>query len=273
MLAMSETYEVHAIQYAQVTRDSRDFFLAGDPHEAPRAMFYFVWVLRNADRVIVVDSGFDAERARRRGREFLRCPTEGMRILGIDPEAVDTVIVTHLHYDHAGNFDKFPRAKFILQDEEMSFATGRAMRFAPMRAPYELDDVLAMVSRNYAGRVHFVSGSETIAPGITVHHMPGHTKGLQAVTVETARGRVCLASDAAHFYDNIVRENVFPVVADVVETFEGHEGVLRLADSPDHLIPGHDPLVMDLFPRHPQDPLICDLSQPPVRPSPLAARS
>ncbi len=203
MDATVKPYEAYAIKYAQVTRDSRDYFLAGDAHEGPRTMFYFIWVLRNDDRVVVVDTGFDAERAVRRKREFLRCPTEGLRSLGIDATAVETVIVTHLHYDHAGNFDKFPKAKFVLQDEEMRFATGRAMRFAPIRAPYELEDVLTMVSRNYEGRVHFVAGSETIAPGIAVHHVPGHTKGLQAVTVETARGTLCLASDAAHFYDNV----------------------------------------------------------------------
>lgn len=265
MDAAVKPYEVYAIQYAQVVRDSRDYFLAGDAHEGPRSMFYYIWVLRNEDRVVVVDTGFDAERAARRKREFLRCPTEGLSSLGIDATTVDTVIVTHLHYDHAGNFDKFLKAKFVLQDEEMRFATGRAMRFAPIRAPYELEDVLTMVSRNYEGRVRFVAGSETIAPGIAVHHVPGHTKGLQAVTVQTVRGVLCLASDAAHFYDNIAQQNVFPVVADVVATLEGHERILHMADSPDHLIPGHDPLVMDLFPRHPRDALICDLSQSPAR--------
>lgn len=273
MQTMDELYDVYAIQYAQVTREAGDFFLARDPHEGPRTMYYYIWVLKNANHVVVIDSGFDAERARRRGREFLRCPIEGLRILGVDSQEVDTVIVTHLHYDHAGNFDKFSKAKFILQDEEMRFATGRSMRFAPMRAPYELDDVLAMVSRNYAGRVQFVSGSETIAPGVAVHHVPGHTKGIQAVTVKTRRGCVCLASDAAHFYDNIIRKNVFPIVTDVAATFEGHERVLCLADSPDHLIPGHDPLVMDIFPRHPSDPLICEISEPPLFPGPFTRQS
>ncbi len=62
---------------------------------------------------------------------------------------------------------------------------------------------------------------------------------------------------------------MFPVVADVVATLEGHERILRMADSPDHLVPGHDPLVMELFPQHPRDALICDLAQPPIRPSTL----
>ncbi len=267
---MSETtYAVHAIQYARSLRPSSDLYLADDPHNGPFPLIYYIWVIRNAERTIVVDTGFNAERARQRKREFLRCPTDGLRSLGIDAAEVDTVIVTHLHYDHAGNLDKFPQARFVLQDEEMRFATGRSMRFKPMRAPFELDDVLAMVAHNYAGRVRFVSGSEEIAPGVHVHHVPGHTKGLQAVTVETSRGRVCLASDAAHFYGNIAHESPFPTIVDVAATLEGHERVLQLADSPEHLVPGHDPAVMDLFARHPDDPMIFDLAKPPLAPVPL----
>jgi glyoxylase-like metal-dependent hydrolase (beta-lactamase superfamily II) len=264
-----ETYQVYAIQYARVERDSRDYFIGGDPHEGPRAMFYYIWAITNSAHTIIVDTGFDAARAERRERDFLRCPTDGLRSVGIDPQTVKTVIVTHLHYDHAGNFDRFPRARFILQDEEMRFATGRSMRFRPMRAAYELDDVLAMVARNYEGRVHFVTGAEEIAPGVRVHHIPGHTMGLQAVTVETARGRLCLASDAAHFYDNIARESAFPVVADVCATLEGHEQIMRLASTPDHLVPGHDPLVMELYAPHSDDPLIREVSRAPVRSGPL----
>ena len=268
----SAVYEVYAIKYAQSMRPSSDYFIGDDPHNGPLPIFYYIWLIRNAERTIVVDTGFNAERAAQRGRQLLRCPTEGLRSLGVDADAVDTVIVTHLHYDHAGNLDKFPRAEFLLQEEEMRYATGRSMRFKIMQAPFELDDVLAMVTHNYAGRVRFVAGTEEIAPGVMVHHVPGHTKGLQAVTVETQRGRLCLASDTAHFYDNILLENPFRVIADIPATLEGHERVVRLAETPDHLIPGHDPKVMDLFPRHPADELICDLTQPPLAPSPLARR-
>jgi glyoxylase-like metal-dependent hydrolase (beta-lactamase superfamily II) len=266
-------YEVYAIQYARSMRPSRDFFLGEDPHNGPRPIFYYVWLIRNAERTILVDTGFNAERAARRQRELIRCPTEGLAKLGVNAGEIDTVILTHLHYDHAGNLDKFPRAEFLLQDEEMRYATGRAMRFKLMRAAFEVGDVLAVVAHNYEGRVRFISGVEEIAPGIVLHHVPGHTRGLQAVTVETARGRLCLASDTAHFYDNILHENPFPVIADVAATLDGHEKVQRLAQSPDHLIPGHDPRVMELFPKHPADPLTCDLAQPPLSPTPLSAGS
>jgi glyoxylase-like metal-dependent hydrolase (beta-lactamase superfamily II) len=263
-------YDVYAIQYAQSLRHSSEFFLGEDPHNGPHPIFYYIRLIRNAERTIVVDTGFNAERAERRQRHLLRCPTEGLAALGVDAGAVETVILTHLHYDHAGNIDKFPRAEFILQDEEMRYATGRAMRHKLVRAPFELGDVLEVVTQNFSGRVRFVSGSEEIAPGVMVHHVPGHSRGLQAVTVETARGRLCLASDAAHFYDNILLANPFRIITDVPATLDGHERVQRLAGSGDRLIPGHDPQVMALFPLHPADALSCELSQPPLSPTPLA---
>ncbi|MCO5066257.1 MAG: N-acyl homoserine lactonase family protein [Rhizobiaceae bacterium] len=260
-----EHYDVFAIQYAASVRSSREYFFGDDPHDGPAPINYYIWVIRNEARVVVVDTGFDAKRAVARKRDFIRCPTEGLKALGIDAANVETVIVTHLHYDHAGNLDRFPKARFVLQDEEMRFATGRTMRFKSMRAPFELSDIQEMVAHNFAGRVKFVSGTETIAPGIAVHHVPGHSRGLQSVTVTTRRGRLCLAADAAHFYANIALERPFPIFADVSAVLEGHQKVLELAESPDHLIPGHDPLVSDLFPQVAGDPLIRHVSEAPNR--------
>lgn len=262
-------YEVFAIQYATSVRPSSQYFLGQDPHDGPAPIHYYVWLIRDAQRTILVDTGFNAQRAQSRGRDFLRCPTEGLRKLGVAPEAIDTVILTHLHYDHAGNLDLFPNARFVLQDEEMRFATGRYMRHGLMRAPFELSDVLAMVTHTYAGRVRFVDGTHDLLPGVRLHHVPGHSLGLQAVTVETARGRLCLASDAAHFYDTIRYASPFPVIAHVGQTLEGFDRVLDLAGSPDRLVPGHDPLVAEIYPPHPDDAQSFALHLPPVR-DPLA---
>jgi len=85
-----------------------------------------VWVLRRSDCTFVVDTGFAKQAALRRRREWLRCPAESLRLLEVDPDKVTDVIVTHLHYDHAGNLDRLPRARFHLQDRDMAYATGRS---------------------------------------------------------------------------------------------------------------------------------------------------
>ncbi|MGR3566835.1 MAG: N-acyl homoserine lactonase family protein, partial [Pseudooceanicola nanhaiensis] len=65
---MIEDYEVYAVQYGTIAeRRASENFLGGDPHDAaPMPLNYYVWLIRNADRVILVDTGFNAERAARR---------------------------------------------------------------------------------------------------------------------------------------------------------------------------------------------------------------
>ena len=92
-------------------------------------MNYFVWAARGGGRTFVVDTGFNAEVSETRKRKFLRSPGEALATLGIDANAVEDVILTHLHYDHVGNFDRFPKARFHLQERELVYATGRYMRY------------------------------------------------------------------------------------------------------------------------------------------------
>jgi len=242
-------YEVYALRYATLPEQrSPQNFLGGDPHDVAMPLDYFVWLIRSPERVVVVDTGFDRETAAKRGRTHLRCPGETLRRLGVDPDAVRDVVVTHLHYDHCGNHALFPHARFHVQDREMAYATGRCMTHGGLRAPFEADDVVEMVRKVFAGRVVFHDGAKVLAPGIEVHRVGGHTDGLQIVRVWTQRGWVVLASDASHFYANMEEERSFPLVYNVGDMIEGFRTAYRLADGPDHVVPGHDPLVMRRYP-------------------------
>ena len=176
-------------------------------------------------------------------------PVDALARFGVNAEAIRDVVVTHMHYDHAGNLDLFPNARFHLQDREMSYATGRCMCFGNLRHPFSVEHVTLMVRHVYGERVTFHSGEGEIAPGVTVHRVGGHSDGLQVVRVATARGPVVLASDAAHYYGNLHRRNPFPIVYNIGDMCQGWETVERLAGHPDRIIPGHDPLVAELYPR------------------------
>lgn len=241
-------YEVYAIKYGDRVGNRGTIFVHGDPHDAPLAMDYFVWALRSPERTIVVDVGYGREEGERRGRTFLRSPTEGLRLLDIDAAAVEDVVITHMHYDHAGNLALFPNARFHIQDEEMGFVTGRAMTHQSLRHAFLLDDVLEMVRMVYGDRVVFHAGDEEIAPGVSVHHIPGHTRGLQSVKVLTARGWVVLASDAAHYYESITDGTPFLTHEDQFKMLEGFRRLRTLAPSDAHIVPGHDPEVMQRYP-------------------------
>ena len=241
-------YEIYAIKYGDRVGNRGGMFVHGDPHDAPIAMDYFIWVIRNDQRTIVIDVGYDKEEGEGRGRSFLRSPVEGLALLDIDANTIEDVIITHMHYDHAGNLDLFPRACFHIQDEEMSFVTGRAMTHPALRHSFKLDDVLEMVRLTYGDRVIFHAGEDEIAPGVTVHHLPGHTRGLQAVRVNTARGPVVLASDTAHYYESFEQETPFQTHENLYEMLESHRKLRALAPDNAHIIPGHDPAVLQRYP-------------------------
>ena len=146
-------WEVFALRYAVHERRAfENFIRAPDPHDAPMPMDYFVWVVRRGGRVVVVDTGFTPEGGAKRGRTLIRPVEAALRQLGVDPWAVEDVVITHLHYDHAGNLDLFPQARFHLQEAEMGFATGRHMCQACIRYPFDVEDVVRMVRAVYAER-------------------------------------------------------------------------------------------------------------------------
>ena len=241
-------YQVHAVRYATVERRAVDNFLMRDAHDGLMPLDFFFWVIRGGDRVVVVDTGFSAHSARRRNRSLICSPAEGLAALGVDAAGVPDVVLTHLHFDHAGNTDAFPSATFHLQDAEMRFATGRCMCHHALNHFFEVEDVTELVRKVYAGRVAFHDGEEEIAPGISLHKVGGHTEGLQVVRVHTARGWIVLASDAAHYYRNMDDRNPFPGILDVGQMLEGYRTIERLADSRAHIIPGHDPEVRRRYP-------------------------
>lgn len=248
---MSESYEIYAIRYGTMTgRTPQMNFLQPDPHDtAGSDLDYFVWLIRGGGRDILVDTGFNEAAAKQRNRTIRLNPADALSAFGVSPDSIRDVVVTHLHYDHAGNLDRFPAARFHLQDREMSFATGRCMCHGQLRHPFSVEDVTLMVRHVFNERVTFHAGDGEVAPGVTLHRVGGHSDGLQIVRVNTARGPVVLASDAAHYYANMHRGNPFPIIYNVGDMYDGWQIAQRLAGHPDRIIPGHDPLVTELYPR------------------------
>lgn len=242
-------WEAWAIRYATVAKRRIENFIFHDLHDGPSQMDYFVWLLRCGDRAVLVDTGFNAEAARQRKREFLRCPIASLAALDVPAATVQDVIVTHAHYDHAGNLGLLPNARFHLQEREMQFATGAYMRHRVFRHAYCVDDVCDLVRLVHTDRVVFHDGDYTLAPGLSVHLIGGHTLGLQVVRVRTRRGHLVLASDASHYLENLRNRSPFPIVADMRQMLDGYERIEALADSPGHIVAGHDPAVMTQYRR------------------------
>ena len=241
-------FEVFAIKYGERLGTRGSIFMKGDPHDSPMAMDYYIWVIRNDEKTIVVDCGFDKKEGENRGRTYLRSPTEGLGLIGIDPAEVKDVIITHMHYDHVGNLSIFPNARFHVQDTEMGYVTGRAMTHPILRHSFVLSEVQEMVAMVYQDRAIFHDGDVDLVPGVTLHHFPGHARGLMAVRVNTKRGWIILASDTAHYYESLAAEHVFITHENIFEMLESYRSLVKLGGDVSRIVPGHDPDVLKRYP-------------------------
>jgi glyoxylase-like metal-dependent hydrolase (beta-lactamase superfamily II) len=237
-------YRIYAVRYAHRKCTTSEAFY-GDYHKGPMTMDYFVWALTNGAETVVVDLGFTEAVGTRRGRQFLRDPGKGLAEIGVEAASVKHVILSHFHYDHVGNYALFPNATFYVQDSEMAFYTGRNAALPAFRHSVEVDDVCALIRLNYDRRMQFVDGSREIVPGIAVHHVGGHTAGMQIVTVAHARGRAVVASDASHYYRNFEEGIPFNTLQDLPRMYSAFAKIRELASSEDLVLPGHDPLVLE----------------------------
>lgn len=112
----AEPYALYAIKFAHHVSRKSFIFLGGDANDGPMALDYFVWLAVGNGRKVLIDTGFKKAVGDRRGRAWIRCPSEAVELVGVSAAEITDVVVTHLHFDHAGNLDKFPNAIFHIQD-------------------------------------------------------------------------------------------------------------------------------------------------------------
>jgi glyoxylase-like metal-dependent hydrolase (beta-lactamase superfamily II) len=244
-------FRVYAVRYGRREARRGEHFHGYDERSEERhETAYFVWLAVSAERTVVIDTGMHPQRAGQLdGLDFVR-PTEALAEFETAPEAVDHVVLTHLHYDHAGGVGDYPRAEYVLQQSELDYWSGPwARRIARERWLVDeaaLDHVRAAASD---GRVRLVDGDADVLPGLSVHLVGGHTAGLQVVRIRTARGHVVVASDAALFYENIENDRPFALMHSMPGVYGGFDRVKALADGADLVVAGHDPRVLDRYPR------------------------
>jgi glyoxylase-like metal-dependent hydrolase (beta-lactamase superfamily II) len=248
-------YQVYALRYASMPdRTSKGNFIGGDSPDIPMPLDYYVWAIVGDGRTIIVDTGFDKatgdqHQAKLTHAVNLVTPVrEALSRIAIRSEHVQDVIITHMHWDHAGNHDLFPNARYHVQEREMHYCTGSCMCFPLLRKPFEEADVQAMIKKLYAGRVALHPMDAELFPGVSVHWVGGHTDGLQVVRVTTTRGPVVLASDASHFYANFMERRAYPVVHNIGDMLKGFGRLVSLAGDSARVVPGHDPKVLQIYP-------------------------
>ncbi|HET7585897.1 MAG TPA: N-acyl homoserine lactonase family protein [Gemmatimonadaceae bacterium] len=242
--------EVYAIHFATFRGYPTAGLIAGADTARRTDLAFTMWLIRRPDgRNVLVDAGFYREKFLTRWKPSdYRKPSDAIRAVGLRPEDITDIIVSHIHWDHVDGVDLFPNARIWMQHDEYTHhvdSSGRVLDRAVDAADAEM---LARLMR--AGRIHLIDGdAQQVMPGITVYTGGKHTYASQYVGVDTPAGVVVLASDNAYLYENLATQTPIAQTLDSASNRRAQERMLRLAASPRLVVPGHDPEVFVRFPR------------------------
>jgi glyoxylase-like metal-dependent hydrolase (beta-lactamase superfamily II) len=248
----SRHYQVTIVKYGTRSTVKSDVYLNFPLYheaDAPIEMDYFFWILRGADRTIVVDTGFSPAGGAVRNRTSLADVPALFAEFGVDPSTGPDVVVTHAHYDHIGNLSLFPRSRVIMAQEEFEFWSSRHAQRVMFHHSVQDEEIEYLQDIRREQRLVLFENSYEVAPGVTVIKVGGHTPGQSVVRVETSDGVVLLASDAIHYYEEYERDMLFMSVANLVDMYAGFDRIRELVESGDvsHLVSGHDPDTLNRF--------------------------
>ena len=248
----AEKFDVYAVRFATIANFPVSSLISGADRSRRLDIAMTVWVLKGINgRVALVDSGFHRDQyfTAFAVKDFV-LPSEAIAPLGIKPEDVTDIFLSHMHWDHAGGLDLFPAARVWVQKDEFEYYTGEAWQSRNTHGGIDADDVLEMVKRNTMGRVTLVRGEdETSISGIGFHIGGKHTWQSQFVSVQTRAGStVVLASDNVYLYENLDTHKAIAQTLDADSNLRTQDRMRSLASALKLVVPGHDPAVFDRFP-------------------------
>jgi N-acyl homoserine lactone hydrolase len=212
-------------------------------YEAPCVM----WHIAGTKDSIVVDLGppDPAQVLAGHGFPMRRTPEQqplsALAKAGVDPKDVRTIIITHLHWDHAWGFDLFENARFVIQKREVEYAVAP---FPCHRSLYYEQSIGKPRFVDYLDRITVIDGDFTVVPGVEAVFLPGHTPGFQGIAVDTENGRHLIAGDAVGLYECMETDPYVPsgLYNDLEEYYQSLERIRQIAKV---VLPGHDARIFE----------------------------
>ncbi len=252
LTAEADRYDIYAVRYATLANFPMSSLVAGADRSRRMDIAMTIWVLKGADgRIAIVDSGFHRDQYFKQFtvRDFVS-PAEAIAPLGLKPSDVTDILLSHMHWDHAGGLDLFPSARVWIQKDEYDYYTSDAWQSPRTHGGIDPDDVLEIVKRNTQGKVSFVRGDDdTLLSGITFGIGGKHTWQSQFVAVQGRDHIVVLASDNMYLYENLDTHKAIAQTLDAASNLRTQDRMRSMVIEPKFLVPGHDPGVFTRFPR------------------------
>jgi glyoxylase-like metal-dependent hydrolase (beta-lactamase superfamily II) len=239
---------VYAIRYGTLERFPVAALVAGADTSRRADIALMVWLARAPGRNVLIDAGFYREKFMQRWRPAsYERPSAAVARLGLQPEDITDVVISHVHWDHLDGVDLFPRARVWIQRAEYEHYIDSAG--LPRSSTIDSLDAAMLSALARAGRVYLIAGdSVEIIPGIRVYTGGKHTHASQYAHVQTATGSVVIASDNAYLYENLERRRPITQTLDSLSNLRAQDRMRRLVSSSALIVPGHDPAVFTRFP-------------------------
>lgn len=236
-------YKIYPLPVGESIEPEPRIFYLGDCSKSVRLWTYF-WLIRGNGRNVLVDTGFNVARGESMNLDMKQPeewqPLNWLAKHGVAPADVDTVILTHLHWDHfsptARHFDK---AAFWVNRTELDTC---------LKPPHPWFTQLAFAEQikefNEAGRFNIVEVEAYILDNISVFHTGGHTPGNQSVAVQTSKGKAIITGDVIFTYRNLEEDIPGGFNSNLIECYAAMQ---RVKSEADIILPAHDPEVVDRY--------------------------
>jgi glyoxylase-like metal-dependent hydrolase (beta-lactamase superfamily II) len=207
IMAQNEHWEIYVIEFARSKNQPWVDLVNGMYDDGPTDLPFSFILARRGDRNVLVDTGFMKTEtgpnfSDKFGIPWWISPVRMLAELGLAPDDITDIIVSHAHFDHMGSIDQFPKARLYLQKQELLSwheAIALPVQYGFLTAIIDPDDLRAAFDASVEHRLTLVDGDrDDLLPGIHVRLGQGHTMGQQFVIVETARGRIVLSGDCVY---------------------------------------------------------------------------
>jgi len=241
-------YELFGISYGNSKFPEDKIFLNGSKDKKVSFEWIF-WLAKGNDKTILIDTGFDDETLAEKWKiKNYTAPQNKLKLLGLSPDDITDVILTHAHWDHLGSLSSYKKATVWIQQEEYDQLQKLFLEKKSSKSGVRFEDLAVLETINKEGRLKLINDDSEIFEGFALTAGGSHTKGSQYVTVETLDGAVIIAGDNAYMYENIRRHKPIGSSVDYDANLSVIREMHKKAASPFFILPGHDPKVFRWFP-------------------------